>query len=113
MTSIADRVREVRSTLKLSQREFSRRINISQSMYCEIENGAIECKERYLKLISSEFGVSQDWIRTGVGDIFSIPPPDARLDYVTEIFKQFDPETQDEVLGILKSLLKIHGKKKK
>jgi len=111
VTSIADRIKAVRSALKLSQREFSRRINISQSLYCDIENGAFECKERYLKLISSEFGVNQDWIRVGNGDMFSIPPPDARLDYVVEIFKQFDTETQDEVLGILKSLLKIHGRK--
>jgi len=80
-------------------------------MYCEIENGAIECKERYLKLVASEFNVNQDWIRTGSGDMFSTPPPDARLDYAMEIFKRFDPDTQDEVLNILKSLLKVHGKK--
>jgi transcriptional regulator with XRE-family HTH domain len=112
MAQINDRILEIRTALKLSQREFSRRIHISQSLYCDMEIGHVEFKERYLALISSQFNVNLDWIKTGKGDKFSSPPPDARLDYLIEIFKQLDPELQDCVLDHLRGLLKVQKGKK-
>jgi len=42
MNSINDRLKTVRMSLKLSQREFSKRIFISQTLYCDIENGNVK-----------------------------------------------------------------------
>jgi len=111
MTGINDRLRLVRNSLGISQREFSNRISMSQSVYCDMETGTIECRERYLKLIVSEFSVSMKYLKTGEGSMFvSDSPPDLKLENLIEIFKQFDSGTQDEVLDIMKSLLKIHKK---
>jgi len=98
-------------SLKLSQREFSKRIFISQTLYCDIENGNVKPKERVLRLISSQFNINLDFLKEGKGKIFEKSPPDLRLERLIEIFKQFDDETQDEVLKITKLLLKIHKKK--
>ena len=111
MTTINERMKLARASLKLSQREFSKRISISQSMIADMEMGHIPVKERYLKLISSEFNVNIDWLTNGTGEMFSEPPPDLRLDRLIEIFKQFDPDLQNAVLEHCRQLLKIHKKK--
>jgi len=113
MTSINDRIREIRTELKLSQREFSKKIQITQSHYSDIENGNIEIKERYLTLISSQFNVNLDWLKTGKGGKFTSPPPDKRLEYLIDIFKQLDHQLQDVVLDHLKKLLKVQKETKK
>jgi len=112
MPSINDRIREIRTGLKLSQRGFSKLIQISQSFYSDMEKGNIEIKERYLTLISSQFNVNLDWLKTGRGEKFTSPPPDIRLEHLIEIFKQFDPELQDIVLDNLRKLLAYHKKEK-
>ena len=107
MNSINDRLKTVRMSLKLSQREFSKRIFISQTLYCDIENGNVKPKERVLRLISSQFNVNLNWIKTGKGDKFTSPPPDPKLEYLIDLFNQFSPELQDVILDHLKKLLKV------
>ena len=112
MAQIKDRLKEIRSFLKVSQREFSRQIFISQSLYADIELGNVEPKERFLRLISSQFNVNLNWIKTGEGQMFSSEPPDARLEYLINIFNQLNPKLQDTVLEHLKSLLKVQKEMK-
>lgn len=113
MTPINDRIREIRTDLKLSQREFSKKIQITQSHYSDMESGKILPKERYLTLISSQFNVNLDWIKTGRGGKFTSPSPDMRLEYLLDIFKQLDHQLQDVVLDHLKRLLKVQKEMKK
>ena len=112
MTEIHGRLRMVRDSLKISQKEFAQRIFISQSLYADIEKGNIVPKERFLRLISFQYNVSLDWIKTGNGDMFTSPPPDVRLEHLINMFNQLSPELQDCVLDHLKRLLKIQNEKK-
>jgi transcriptional regulator with XRE-family HTH domain len=111
MDKIKERLKQVRTSLNLSQREFSKRIFISQSLYADIELGNVEPKERFIRLISSQFNVNLDWIKTGKGEMFSASPPDLRLEYLIDIFNQLDIQLQDVVLDHLKGLLKIQKEK--
>jgi transcriptional regulator with XRE-family HTH domain len=103
---ITARLKEIRNTLQLSQREFSKQICISQSLYADIELGNVELKERYARLISSQFNVNINWLKDGDGEMFKLSPQDVRLEYLIEIFNQLDPNLQDCVLDHLKGLLK-------
>jgi transcriptional regulator with XRE-family HTH domain len=107
MSDVNDRIKELRTTLKLSQRSFAERIFISQSLYADMELGKVSFKERFIQLISSQFNISIDWIKTGEGEMFTAPPPDFRLEYLIDIFNQLDPLLQDYVLLHLKELLNI------
>ena len=111
MKGINERLKEIRTSLNLSQREFSKRIFISQSLYADIEFGNVEPKERFIRLISSQFNVNLDWIKTGNGEMFTASPPDMRLEYLIDIFNQLDIQLQDCVLDHLKGLLKIQKEK--
>jgi len=112
MKSLTDRLKKIRTTLHLSQREFSKRIFISQSLYADIELGNVELKERYVRLISSQFHVNIDWLKTGNGEMFSSSSSDIKFEYLKDIFGQLSPELQDCVLDHLKGLLKVQREKK-
>ena len=96
--------------MHLSQREFAKQIFISQSLYADIELGNVELKERYARLISSQFHVNIDWLKNGNGEMFYDSTSDIRFEYLKDIFIQLSPELQDCVLDHLKGLLKVQKK---
>ena len=108
---IKDRIKKVRSTLNVSQREFAKRIFISQTLLGAIELGSRKVNDRTIQLITAEFKVNKDWLLTGKGEMFSSPPPDLQLEKLLEIFKQLDKPLKDYLLDQSKGLLKIQQDK--
>ncbi|AEF81794.1 helix-turn-helix domain-containing protein [Leadbettera azotonutricia] len=107
MDGIKERIKQVRTFLNISQREFSKRIFISPTLLGEIELGNRKVKDRTILLISTEFNVNKDWLLNGDGDMFSVPPPDIQLEKLIDIFKQLDKPLRDYLLEQSKGLLKI------
>jgi transcriptional regulator with XRE-family HTH domain len=114
MAGIHGRIKEIRTYLKISQREFAKRIYISQSLYGEIELGHRDVKERIIQLIATQFNVNKEWLKTGNGEMFTSPPPDLRRERLLEVFDALDEALQDYLLMQSKELLRIQrGKEKK
>lgn len=68
---IRARIKELRNTLKLNQTDFANRVGIKQSSLSDIENKKTETvDERTIRLVCSEFGVNETWLRDGKGEIF-------------------------------------------
>jgi transcriptional regulator with XRE-family HTH domain len=111
MDGTKERIKEIRTKLGISQRDFSKRIFISQTLLGEIELGNRTVTERTIQLISTEFNVNKDWILTGQGDMFIAPPPDIQLEKLIEIYKQLDKALRNYLLEQSKSLLKIQKEK--
>jgi transcriptional regulator with XRE-family HTH domain len=109
MAELCERIKELRSSLKLSQRQFARRIFVSQALVHEIELGKRKIHTRILHLISSQFSVNMEWLKKGEGDMFSGTPQDARLEHIIEIFHRLDKPLQDYLLLQSKELLKIQN----
>jgi transcriptional regulator with XRE-family HTH domain len=61
------RVRELRKALNLSGDKFGKRIGVSKTAVSKIELGRAGITESIIKLICSEFGVNEAWLRTGDG----------------------------------------------
>lgn len=76
-----NRLRELRQALSLKQGEFAQRISTTQGHISDIENGRKELSDRTLKLICLEFGVNEDWLRTGEGEMFKTNDLDGSLAY--------------------------------
>ena len=71
---IRDRIKATRKQLGMSQAEFGKRLGVSRDSINDIENGRLkkpEQKEPLYRLICTEFGVSERWLRTGDGDMFA------------------------------------------
>jgi transcriptional regulator with XRE-family HTH domain len=108
---VRERIRKVRETLKVSQREFAKRIFISQTLLGDIELGNRNVNDRTVQLISTEFKVSKEWLLSGKGDMFTSPPPDLQLEKLIDIFKLLDKPLRDYLLDQSRGLLKLQQEK--
>lgn len=68
---LSERIRQLRESLGLSQTAFGSRLGVSRDVVNNLERGRVEIKEHVVKLICSEYHVSEDWLRTGSGPIYN------------------------------------------
>jgi len=71
--SVGERIKQLRQILGLTQTEFASKIGITYKMLGLYERGAYDPPEKVLKLISSVFGVSYEWLKEGKGEMFEKP----------------------------------------
>lgn len=102
-----ERIKFLRKELDLSQADFAKRIKITQGHLSDIENGRKILTERTIKIICSEFNVSEAWLKTGEGEPFYSSPYEKEF---FELFESLTPETQEYLLDIAKGLLKTQEK---
>lgn len=69
-TIVAERMRQLRNTLKLNQKEFCKQIELSQGRLSDIESGNTKPSFNTLLAISERFSVSLDWLIAGKGQMF-------------------------------------------
>jgi transcriptional regulator with XRE-family HTH domain len=66
-----ERLRQLRSALKISQRDFSEKIKVAQATYAMFEKGQRVLKDIHISQICQAFGVNEHWLRTGEGEMFA------------------------------------------
>lgn len=64
------RIKEIRMAIGLSQSDFGKRIGVSRDTIANIEGNRSEIKDVFIKSICREYGVREEWLREGTGDIF-------------------------------------------
>lgn len=68
--TIGERVKVVRKETKLSQEEFAHKLGFdTRGAIANLELGRTEAPDKLLSLISNIFGVREEWLRTGEGDM--------------------------------------------
>lgn len=65
-----DRIKKLRQALNLSQEEFGKRLGVTRGAITNIELNKVEPKPLFVDLICREFNASENWIRTGEGEMF-------------------------------------------
>ena len=65
-----ERLKIIRAEKKMNQSEFSKALGIGQSTLAMMEVGKREITDRHIKTICAIFGVSEKWLRHGIGDMF-------------------------------------------
>lgn len=70
-----ERIKELRKTLGLTLEEFGARIGMGKSSVSKIEKGLNGTTDQTIRSICREFKVSEDWLRTGEGDMFDQEQP--------------------------------------
>lgn len=64
------RVKALRKKLNLSQQAFGQRLGVTAAGISKIESADRHLTEQMLRLICNEFGVNEQWIRSGEGEAF-------------------------------------------
>ena len=68
---IKDRIKELRKAKGLTQFEFADKLKVSRSNIASYETGKNELSSAVISLICRTFSVSETWLRTGEGEMFS------------------------------------------
>lgn len=64
-----ERIKQLRKTLNLTQKDFGIRIGMKQNSIALIEGGR-NTSDQTVFAICREFNVNEEWLRTGSGDMF-------------------------------------------
>lgn len=81
-----EHIKELRKKLGLNQTEFAKRIGLSQHAVSDMEKKNGSVTEKNIKMICHEFGVSEQWLRTGEGEMFAPSAAPDLLDTLTETY---------------------------
>lgn len=68
--NINERIRTLRKTLNLNQKSFGDSIGISNTAVSKIETGENNLTEQNIKSICNRHNVNEEWLRSGVGEMF-------------------------------------------
>jgi transcriptional regulator with XRE-family HTH domain len=104
--SINQRIKQIRLALKLSQAKFAKDILISNGYIASIELENRKVNDRIVKLICTVYGVSEDWLKTGKGEMF-MPVTNKNLEKVIACFIKLTPMFQDYMLAQIEQLLDL------
>jgi transcriptional regulator with XRE-family HTH domain len=102
-TATADRLRILRKSLKLNQTEFAKRLGVTFSAISLMELGKTNLTDQNINLIRLTFHVSEEWLRTGKGDMFVDNDP--ALTDILETFRKLSPFSQDVIITLAHTLL--------
>lgn len=111
MIFLPNRIKAIRTALKLSQREFGEKLGVSRDVISNIEYGRVLPKERFLRHICQLYKVNEHWLITGEGEMFDGNPEEIdKLEETLEIFKSLRPEFQDYALQQIRNLIELQDK---
>lgn len=70
MEAICIRIKELRKELSMSQVEFAKNLGVTNAHISKIEKGGTVPSDALIKLISKEYQVNENWLKTGTEPIF-------------------------------------------
>lgn len=94
-----NRIKEIRSSLNISQKDFADSIGVKQSAISMMERGTLSISDRVIKTICLAYSVDEHWLRTGEGDMF--PPLDESEDDLIEAIGMICSDNVDPVRKVL------------
>jgi transcriptional regulator with XRE-family HTH domain len=110
--TISKRIRQLRKTLNMSQIAFAKAIHISKGYIAELECEHRRVNDRLIHLISLTFGVNENWLRTGEGNMFFNISAD-KLQRMVGLFEQLPSNFQDYVMQQVEELLNVTKREQK
>lgn len=101
MSTIGERIRDARKSLKKTQKEFSQSLDMSENYIWQIEKGQREPSERTLNDICRIFGIRKDWLLTGEGEM---KEPMTREEEIAELVGQALNGSNEFKLAVVKMI---------
>ena len=108
---INQRIKEARLAMNLKQSDFAKALCSSSSFISDIENEYRKANDRIIKLVSMVFGINENWLKTGKGNMF-YKSPEEKSKRLINIFNELPPDYQDFALLHLERLLDLKKKQK-
>ena len=97
-----DRLKKLRKTLDLTQQAFADNIGMKQNTIAQYEMGRTVPSDAIIFSICREYNVSENWLRTGEGEMFN---PVSRNDDLARLTKNLLNEESDSFKNRFISML--------
>lgn len=103
--TIGERVKTLRKELGLTLEKFANPIGIHRGSLSAIENDKSGVSDRTLLAICREYGVSEEWLRDGIGEMFVPVTQNEKIArFAGELMKDETPEFRRQLVEILADL---------
>lgn len=104
-----ERIKQVRLKLGLSQEEFGNRLGVGRGAITNIELNKVDPKPLFVSLICREFRVSENWLRTGEGEMFLPFDQDEEL---AQVMAEIHLSDDELIRSIIKGYWRLDDKAK-
>lgn len=100
-----ERIKALRKALGLTQQKFADKIGVRQNTVAQYEMGRNSPIDSVIALICREFGVSETWLRTGEGEMFSDVSRDKKIAaFLGDVMAKDDDDFQRQLIDVLADL---------
>lgn len=100
-----ERIKELRKHLGLTQAEFGDKISMRQTGVAWLESGDRKITNRVITTICAVFGVNENWLRTGEGEMFRKKSRQEQIaDFVGKALADDSGDFRSQLISILASL---------
>ena len=104
---INDRIKEVRTTLNLSQTAFAQKCGLSRDVISNIELHRNTVTNLYIKLVVDSFGVSEKWLKSGNGSMFV----QTQDDYIEQLVNRYNGS--DVLKKVIEAFIGLNDEERK
>lgn len=108
---MGERIKLLRSKLGLSGERFGESLGVGRTAISLIESGKNNVTDQVVKLICLTYSVSEQWLRTGEGEMFK-PTNSVTFEYsdpleqaIMQTYFSLDKETRKKAMDNIKKLL--------
>lgn len=100
-----DRLKKLRKALNLTQQKFADKLGVKQNTIAQYEMGRNDPSDAVIISICREFNVSEEWIRTGKGDMFIPMTRDEEIaTFIGSIQADVDDTFKKRLISVLAKL---------
>ena len=102
-----ERIKEARKYLGLTLEKFGEKLGVGKTAISKLEKGENKLTDQMAKSICREFSISEEWLRTGSGNM-RIPIEDEAAAAVSDLVEKSNP-LYEVIKGIMVAYQKLDG----
>lgn len=102
-----ERIKEARKFLGLTLEKFGEKLGVGKTAISKLEKGENNLTDQMAKSICREFGINEEWLRTGSGNM-RIPIENEAAAAVSDLVEKTNP-LYDIIKGIMIAYQKLDG----
>ena len=105
MNSFSERISAVIDALGMKKTAFAERLNVSQAFISQLCSGVKQPSNRTISDICRVFNVSEEWLRTGAGEMFKPKSRNEELfEFATKVEEGDPGSIQAQLLAVMARL---------
>lgn len=110
MTTIAQRIKQIRKDAKMTQKQFSEVVDVGWVAVAGWEQGKIKPGDGRLYVIADRFKVNPEWLVNGTGDVYrsdadnDVTRSRIEIDVIKSLFQSLPLDYQNKILTALREI---------